>query len=65
MYIIENNQARTAMDMGGESLIMGLEFTNLYNVQEKGELEEFVEILKLLEKRNDVKPVESIIGELP
>ncbi|WP_454052672.1 Tn7-like element transposition protein TnsE [Clostridium sp. Marseille-Q7071] len=44
---------------------MGLEFTNLYNVQEKGELEEFVEILKLLEKRNDVKSVEIIIGELP
>lgn len=65
MYIIENNQTRTVVDMGGESLIMGLEFTNLYNVQQKGELEEFVEILKLLEKRNDVKSVEIIIGELP
>lgn len=43
---------------------MGLEFTNLYNVQERGELEEFVEILKLLEKRNDVKSVEIIVGEL-
>lgn len=64
MYIIENNQTRTVVDMGGDSLIMGLEFTNLYNVQEKGELEVFVEILKLLEKRNDVKSVEIIIAEL-
>lgn len=62
MYIIENNQARTVVDMGGESLIMGLGFTNLYNVQEKGELEAIAQILKLLKKRNDVKLVEIIIG---
>ncbi|GAA0716363.1 hypothetical protein GCM10008905_00700 [Clostridium malenominatum] len=65
IYTLENGQARTVADVGGENMLMGLEFTNLSNVQEKGELEEFVEMLKLLEKRKDVKSVEIIIGELP
>ncbi|WML36194.1 Tn7-like element transposition protein TnsE [Clostridium sp. OS1-26] len=42
-----------------------MEFTNIVNVEEKGELEEFIEVLKLLEKRHDVKSVEITIGELP
>ncbi|RXI48180.1 hypothetical protein DP130_08805 [Clostridium tetani] len=64
-YILEDVQARTIADAGGEKVIKGLEFTNIANVQEKGELKEFIEILKLLEKRIDVKSVEIIIGDLP
>ncbi len=51
--------------MGGENLIRGLEFTSISNVEVKGELEEFIDILKLLEKKHDVKLVEIIIGDLP
>ncbi|KEH96793.1 hypothetical protein Z962_05915 [Clostridium botulinum C/D str. BKT12695] len=64
-YILENGQLRTTADIGGEKLVKGLEFTNIANVEEKGELEEFIEILKLLEKRYAVKSVEIIIGDLP
>lgn len=46
-------------------VIKGLEFTSIANVKEMGELEEFVQILKLLEKRRDVKSVEVIVGQLP
>ncbi|MGJ8742324.1 Tn7-like element transposition protein TnsE [Clostridium botulinum] len=63
-YILEDGQARTTADMGGENLIKGLEFTSISNVEVKGELDEFIDILKLLEKRIDVKLVEIIIGNL-
>ncbi|MCY6957427.1 Tn7-like element transposition protein TnsE [Clostridium brassicae] len=64
-YILENGQLRTTADEGGEKLIRGLEFTSIANVEEKGELEEFIDILKLLEKRHNIKSVEVIIGDLP
>lgn len=64
-YILENGQLRTTADVGGEKLIRGLEFTSIAKVEEKGELQEFTEILKLLEKRHAVKSVEIIIGDLP
>lgn len=65
IFIAENGQDRTVADMGGENLLKGLKFTNIANVEEKGELEEFIEILKLLEKRSNIKSVEIIIGDLP
>ncbi|WML36200.1 Tn7-like element transposition protein TnsE [Clostridium sp. OS1-26] len=64
-YISENEKLRTTADIGGQDIIKGLEFTSIENIEEKGELEEFVEILRLLQKRYDVKFVEIIIGELP
>lgn len=51
--------------MGGENLLKGLEFSSIASVQEKGELEEFTEILKRLEKRHDVKSVGINVGNLP
>lgn len=64
-YMIENGQARTTADSGGEELLKGLEFTSVANIQEKGELQEFIEILRMLEKRDNIKSVQIIIGELP
>lgn len=64
-FIVENGQARTVADTGGDILLTGLEFTNIANVQEKGELEEFINILRLIENRSAVKLVEIIIGKLP
>lgn len=65
IYILEDKGARTVADEGGEKLLRGLEFTSIANVEEKGELEEFVKVLKLLEMRQAVKSVEIIIGDLP
>lgn len=64
-YVLDNGNLRTTADNGGEDIIKGLEFTNLAEIKEKGELQEFVEVLKLLEKRNDIKSIKIIIGELP
>lgn len=65
IYTIDNDNLRTTADTGGENLVRGLEFKNLTEVKEKGELQEFIEILKLLEKRQAVKSVDIIIDYLP
>lgn len=64
-YIIDDNNLRTTADKGGEELVKGLEFTNLSTIKENGELQEFIHMLKLLEKKPNIKSVEIIIGELP
>ncbi len=64
-YIIDSGNSRTTADEGGHDLIKGLEFKNLDSIVVKGELEEFIEVLKLLEKRPDIRRVEIIVGELP
>lgn len=64
-YILEDDNLRSTADTGGEDIVRGLEFTNSAEVKEKGELQEFVEILKILERRNDIKLIKIIIGGLP
>jgi len=62
--ILDHDHLRTIADVGGEEIIRGLEFISVDKVEEKGELEEFVDVLKLLEKRKAIKKVDIIIGEL-
>lgn len=64
-FILEDDKLRTTADTGGEQIIKGLEFTNISKAEEKGELQEFIEVLKLLQKRHDVKSVDIIVGDLP
>lgn len=64
-FIIEDDKLRTTADTGGEEVIKGLEFTNISKVEEKGELQEFIEVLKLLQKLPDIKSVDIIVGDLP
>lgn len=64
-YVSEDRGLRTTADSGGEELLKGLEFTNISSIKEKGELEEFIEILKLLEKKYYIRSIDIIIGELP
>jgi len=63
-YILDNDNFRTTADTGGEDIIRGLEFTNLSQIEQKGELQEFVEVLRLLEKRQAIKSVEIVIDYL-
>lgn len=62
--MFEDKNLRTTPDAGGEDTIKGLEFKSIAQLEEQGELEEFIEILRLLEKRKTVKFVEIIVGEL-
>ncbi|MFX0549533.1 Tn7-like element transposition protein TnsE [Hathewaya histolytica] len=64
-YLIDNGSLRTVADEGGQSLLKGLEFSSLDKVSIKGELETFIEMLKQLEKEQEVAHVEIIVGELP
>ncbi|WP_029451288.1 Tn7-like element transposition protein TnsE [Clostridium algidicarnis] len=64
-YVLDSNNLRTTADTGGENVIRGLEFRNLAEIKEIGELQEFIEVLKLLEERQDVKSVDIIIDNLP
>jgi hypothetical protein len=64
-YTLEDDKLRTVADTGGEDLLKGLEFTNIAKVVAQGELQEFIEVLKLLQKRHDIKSVEIIVGDLP
>lgn len=64
-YILEDNTLRTTGDSGGPKVARGLQFANISEIKEQGELKEFIQVLRLLEKRNDIRSVEIIIGELP
>ena len=64
-YSSDNENLRTTADFGGEDIVKGLEFRNLNEIKEMGELQEFVEMLKLLEKRQTVKSVDIIIDYIP
>ncbi|KEI74133.1 hypothetical protein N486_17100 [Clostridium botulinum B2 128] len=64
-YILEDEQTRTTADQGGENILKGIEFKNISDVEEQGELEEFIELIKLLEGRPNIKDIEITIGNLP
>ncbi len=64
-YLIDNGSLRTVADEGGQALLKGLEFSSLDKISIKGGLENFIEMLKQLEKEPNVDNVEIIVGELP
>ncbi|MBU5437091.1 hypothetical protein KQI42_03660 [Tissierella sp. MSJ-40] len=51
VYEIENNNLRTSADIGGIYRLKGIEYKNIENISVKGELQEFIEIMKLLQKK--------------
>lgn len=64
-YLIDNGALRTLADEGGQDIIKGLEFSSIEKVSVKGELEEFIEMLRLLEKEATIARVDIIVGDLP
>lgn len=64
-YIVEDDKLRTTADVGGENTNRGLEFTSVSSVEVNGELQEFIEMLRLLEKREGIKSVDIIVDYLP
>lgn len=58
--LINNDSLRTVADEGGQALLKGLEFSSLDKTSIKGELENFIEMLKQLEKEPNVDNVEII-----
>ncbi|MGF7060511.1 Tn7-like element transposition protein TnsE [Brassicibacter mesophilus] len=64
-YEIENDKLRTTADTGGLDKAKGLEYKDIDDVEIEGELEQFVEILKLIRKKPNIKDVQVIIENLP
>lgn len=65
IYDVENDDIRTTADTGGLDKAKGIEYNGLYDIEVKGELEEFVEIMKLLKNKPNIKDVKVIIDYLP
>lgn len=63
-YVLEDDNLRSAAGFDDEELGRGLEFTTIDEIEVKGELEEFIEILRLLEKKHSIKSVHISVGEL-
>lgn len=64
-YLTEDTGKRTTGDVGGGDTLRGIEFTNLSDITIKGELEEFIEILRFLDLKPNIAKVEIIIDYLP
>jgi hypothetical protein len=65
LYEIENEDLRTTADTGGMNRAKGLEYKNVEDISIKGELEEFIEIMKLLKSKPNIKDVQVVIKDLP
>ncbi|WP_242223156.1 Tn7-like element transposition protein TnsE [Bacillus cereus group sp. BfR-BA-01380] len=64
-YYINNDSVRSTADTGGQQLARGLEHQMLYEVQVEGELQGFIDVLKIMGKRKEVKDIRIIIDVLP
>lgn len=64
-FFHDDRGKRTLSDIGGESKLKGLEFTKPENVQVTGELEEFVQVIRLLENKPGIEKIELLIDNLP
>ncbi|TCO71813.1 Tn7-like element transposition protein TnsE [Marinisporobacter balticus] len=65
LYEIENEALRTTADTGGMDKAKGIEYKNVEDVSIQGELEEFIEIMKLLKNKPNIKDVQLVIKDLP
>ncbi|QXM06631.1 Tn7-like element transposition protein TnsE [Crassaminicella indica] len=65
LYEIENEALRTTADTGGIDRARGLEYKSVDDISVEGELEEFIEIMKLLKSKPNIKDVQVMINALP
>ena len=64
-YFSKNRGTRTLADVGGENTEQGIEFVEVDKIFVKGELEEFIEVIKLLEMKEGIKKIEVAVASLP
>ncbi|MCT4605744.1 MAG: Tn7-like element transposition protein TnsE [Marinisporobacter sp.] len=64
VFDVENSNIRTTADSGGLDRAKGLEYKNIEDIVVMGELEEFIEILKLLKDMEGILNVVVIIDDL-
>ncbi|MDY0407121.1 hypothetical protein P5G51_018865 [Virgibacillus sp. 179-BFC.A HS] len=64
-YYGDDNSIRSTADSGGQQLAMGLEHQMLHEIQVQGELQDFINVLKVLEQYPEVKAIRQFIDVLP
>ncbi len=64
-YYIDNDSIRSTADVGGEQLARGLEQQMLHEIQTQGELQDFINVLKIMEQHPQVREIRVVIDVLP
>lgn len=64
-YYSNNDSIRSTADTGGQQLARGLEHQMLHDIQAKGELQDFINVLKVLEQYPQVKVIRAFSDVLP
>jgi hypothetical protein len=64
-YYFDDDGKRSTADVGGQQLARGLEHKALNEIQTQGELQDFINILKILEQYPLVRSIRVIIDVLP
>ncbi|WP_225986708.1 Tn7-like element transposition protein TnsE [Bacillus cereus] len=64
-YYINNDSIRSTADVGGEQLARGLEQQMLQEIQIQGEIQDFINVLKVMEQHPQVREIRVIIDVLP
>lgn len=64
-YYGDDNSVRSTADSGGQQLARGLEHKMLHEIKAKGELQDFINVLTVLEQYSEVKEIRAYSDELP
>ncbi|WP_335870914.1 Tn7-like element transposition protein TnsE [Bacillus sp. 2205SS5-2] len=64
-YYINTGSIRSTADSGGQQLVRGLEHQMLHEIQAQGELQDFINVLKVLERYPIIGAIQVIMDVLP
>lgn len=64
-YYGDDHSIRSTADSGGQQLARGLEHQMLHEIKAQGELQDFINVLKVLEQYPEVKAIRAFIDVLP
>lgn len=64
-YYINHDSIRSTADSGGQQLVRGLEHQMLHEIQAQGELQDFINMLKVMEQRPQVQEIRAFTDVLP
>lgn len=64
-YYINHDSIRSTADSGGQQLVRGLEHQMLHEIQAQGELQDFINVLKVLEQYPIIGTIQVIMDVLP
>lgn len=64
-YYINHDSIRSTADSGGQQLVRGLEHQMLHEIQAQGDLQDFINVLKVMEQQPHVQAIRAFTDALP